>query len=75
MFFKNKADESLFVKLRISYAEQLKRKEEEISRLKQENQLLMKTALKQSDNTAKWMEYAKKVEGKLNKNKKDEPKP
>jgi len=63
---KNKLEEYI-LKLRKSYADQLKRKDGEIERLKKENALLMKTALKQSDNTAKWMEYAKKLEEKIKK--------
>ena len=70
MLFKKKADEGLFLKLRQSFAAQLKRRDEEIARLKRENELLMKTALRQSENAHKWMEYAKKLEVKLEKEKK-----
>jgi len=68
-----KREDDFLIRLRRSYAAQLKRKDEEIERLKRENALLMRTALKQSDNTAKWMEYAKRIEKKINK--KEQPKP
>ncbi len=62
-------ENEFLAKLRKSYAEQLKRREQEILRLKKENQLLMHTALKQSENTARWMEYARKLEAKAKKEK------
>lgn len=69
MFFKKKPDE-FFLKMRQSYAAQLKRKDDEIAKLKNENEILMRTALKQSENADKWREYSKKLEEKLDKSSK-----
>ncbi|MEM4336882.1 MAG: hypothetical protein QXG86_02660 [Candidatus Woesearchaeota archaeon] len=60
-----KSEDDFITKLKKSYAAQIRRKEEEIEQLKRENNLLMKTALKQSENASKWMDYAKKLEKKL----------
>jgi len=70
MLFNKDRYKELILKLKQGYAEQLRRKDREISQLKREKELLMKTALKQSENTTKWMEYAKKLEEKASEEKK-----
>ena len=49
-------------KLREWYKKELEKRDKLIDTLKRENQLLMKTSIKQSEKTQKWVEYVRKVE-------------
>ncbi len=44
------------------YAAELRRKDQQIEELKREKDLLFNTSLKQSENAAKWSDYAKRLE-------------
>ena len=69
MIFQKKVDEKLFLRLKKTYAALLRRKDDEIEQLKKENEILMKTAFKQSENAAKWRENTQKLEERLKKKK------
>ncbi len=44
------------------YAEELRRRDKHIEELQKEKDLLFKTSLKQSENAAKWSDYARRLE-------------
>ncbi len=54
-------DKKRLEEIQEAYSAQLKRKDQEIEELKKENDLLMKTAMKQSDKAKQWEDIAKKV--------------
>ena len=47
--------------LQKAYAAQIERKDREIEELKKSNNLLMKTAMKQSEKAKEWEEVAKRI--------------
>jgi amino acid permease len=47
------------------YADELKRRDSQIEDLRTQNSIIMKTSLKQSENAAKWGDYAKRLEEQL----------
>ena len=58
-FFKAKKPDERKIR---AYQELLKRKDREIDELRNKNELLLKTALKQAQTANEWKEYAQKLE-------------
>ena len=56
------SDKKRLEELQKAYSAQLQRKDQEIEDLRKQNDLLMKTAMKQSEKASQWQELAKKVQ-------------